>query len=140
MPDRKLDTQRRRRTISRRLREAKLLVNGAFDTITRSWRTSSLSGAAIFPVPTATVRRFLETRPAPHDSPPLKLLGDLRTGVITLSGGERCCIPISTKLIQGIRRQATLAGMITNGYLLTAGAWRRLTRPASTICRSASTT
>jgi MoaA/NifB/PqqE/SkfB family radical SAM enzyme len=50
----------------------------------------------------------------------LELLGKLKTGVITLSGGEPLLHPELDDVIRGIRRNATLAGMITNGYLLTA--------------------
>src|SRR3982751_2765758 len=56
----------------------------------------------------------------------LELLGNLRTGVITLSGGEPLLHPELDEIIRGIRRHATLAGMITNGYLLTADRVRRL--------------
>src|ERR1044072_8155604 len=50
----------------------------------------------------------------------LELLGNLKTGVITLSGGEPLLHPELDEIIAGIRRNATLAGLITNGYLLTA--------------------
>src|SRR4051795_9870295 len=53
-------------------------------------------------------------------------LGTLKTGVITLSGGEPLLHPELDEIIRGIRRRATLAGMITNGYLLTADRVRRL--------------
>ena len=56
----------------------------------------------------------------------LELLGRLKTGVITLSGGEPLLHPDLDEIIRGIRRHATLAGMITNGYLLTADRVRRL--------------
>src|SRR3954447_26034409 len=56
----------------------------------------------------------------------LELLGNLKTGVITLSGGEPLLHPELDEIIRGIRRHATLAGMITNGYLLTAERVRRL--------------
>lgn len=60
------------------------------------------------PVPLATMERRLD-----H-------LGKLKTGVITVSGGEPLLHPDLDDVIRGIRRNATLAGMITNGYLLTA--------------------
>jgi MoaA/NifB/PqqE/SkfB family radical SAM enzyme len=56
----------------------------------------------------------------------IELLGKLRTGVITLSGGEPLLHPELDEIIKGIRRHATLAGLITNGYLLTAERIRRL--------------
>src|SRR5438132_9343724 len=56
----------------------------------------------------------------------LELLGNLKTGVITLSGGEPLLHPDLDDIIRGIRKNATLAGMITNGYLLTADRVQRL--------------
>jgi MoaA/NifB/PqqE/SkfB family radical SAM enzyme len=50
----------------------------------------------------------------------LEVLGRLKTGVITLSGGEPLLHPELDEIIRGIRSNATLAGLITNGYLLTA--------------------
>jgi MoaA/NifB/PqqE/SkfB family radical SAM enzyme len=56
----------------------------------------------------------------------LELLGRLRTGVITLSGGEPLLHPDLDEVIQAIRQNAILAGLITNGYLLTADRVKRL--------------
>jgi MoaA/NifB/PqqE/SkfB family radical SAM enzyme len=56
----------------------------------------------------------------------LELLGNLKTGVITLSGGEPLLHPDLDDIIRAIRRNATLAGLITNGYLLTAERIQRL--------------
>lgn len=56
----------------------------------------------------------------------IDLLGNLRTGVITLSGGEPLLHPELDDIIRGIRKNATLAGLITNGYLLTAERVERL--------------
>jgi MoaA/NifB/PqqE/SkfB family radical SAM enzyme len=56
----------------------------------------------------------------------IELLGRLKTGVITLSGGEPLLHPELDDIIRGIRRHATLAGLITNGYLLTAERVERL--------------
>jgi MoaA/NifB/PqqE/SkfB family radical SAM enzyme len=60
------------------------------------------------PVPVDTIRHRLE------------LLGKLRTAVITLSGGEPLLHPDLDDIIRDIRKNAPLAGLITNGYLLTA--------------------
>jgi len=54
------------------------------------------------------------------------LLGRLRTGVITLSGGEPLLHPDLDEVIRAIRENAILAGLITNGYLLTADRVKRL--------------
>jgi MoaA/NifB/PqqE/SkfB family radical SAM enzyme len=56
----------------------------------------------------------------------LELLGNLHTGVVTLSGGEPLLHPELDEIIEGVRKNATLAGMITNGYLLTADRVKRL--------------
>jgi MoaA/NifB/PqqE/SkfB family radical SAM enzyme len=56
----------------------------------------------------------------------VELLGRLGTGVITLSGGEPLLHPELDEIIRGIRARATLAGMITNGYLLTADRVQKL--------------
>ena len=56
----------------------------------------------------------------------LELLGRLHTGVITISGGEPMLHPELDDIIRGVRRNATLAGLITNGYLLTAERVQRL--------------
>jgi len=101
MPDRKLDTQRRRRTISRRLREAKLLVNGAFDT-------DHPIMAHIIPIRRCNLSctycneydDFSKPVPLHTILHRLKLLGDLRTGVITLSGGEPLLHPDLDEIIQ----------------------------------------
>src|SRR5437588_9456093 len=49
----------------------------------------------------------------------LELLGNLKTGVVTLSGGEPLLHPELDEIIRGIRSHKALAGLITNGYLLT---------------------
>ena len=56
----------------------------------------------------------------------IELLGNLKTGVVTLSGGEPLLHPELDDIIRGIRKHATLAGLITNGYLLTADRVQRL--------------
>ena len=56
----------------------------------------------------------------------VELLGRLKTGVITLSGGEPLLHPELDEIIRGIRKNATLAGLITNGYLLTADRIKKL--------------
>src|ERR1700761_1458135 len=120
MSEPNLQGQRRRRTISRRLREAKLLMRGAIDRDHPIMahiipiRRCNLSCAYCNeydnyskPVPLETIRHRLE------------LLGNLRTGVITLSGGEPLLHPDLDDIIRAIRKNALLSGLITNGYLLT---------------------
>ncbi|MGH9608963.1 MAG: radical SAM protein, partial [Bryobacteraceae bacterium] len=56
----------------------------------------------------------------------LELLGKLKTGVITISGGEPLLHPELDEIIRGIRQTGALAGLITNGYLLTPDRVRKL--------------
>src|SRR5579875_816638 len=124
-----LHRERRRRMLDRRLREAKLLVKGAVDTdhpimahiipIRRcnlSCKYCNEYDTFSKPVPLGTMLERIE------------LLGKLRTGVITLSGGEPLLHPDLDDIIRGIRKHAILAGLITNGYLLTAERIQRLNR------------
>src|ERR1700735_1703175 len=103
MPERTLLRLRLRRLIDRRLREAKLLMNGALDTDHPIMahiipiRRCNLSCAYCNeyddyskPVPLASMLHRLE------------LLGRLKTGVITLSGGEPLLHPELDEIIKGI--------------------------------------
>ena len=56
----------------------------------------------------------------------LDRLAELGTTIITLSGGEPLLHPEVDEIIAHIRRRGIMAGMITNGYLLTADRIRRL--------------
>jgi MoaA/NifB/PqqE/SkfB family radical SAM enzyme len=55
-------------------------------------------------------------------------LAGLGTTIITISGGEPLLHPELDLLIRRIRRHRMIAGMITNGYLLTADRIERLNR------------
>lgn len=55
-------------------------------------------------------------------------LAELGTAVITISGGEPLLYPELERLIRRIRRHGIIAGIITNGYLLTADRVKRLNR------------
>ncbi len=55
-------------------------------------------------------------------------LGRLGTTIITLSGGEPLLHPDLDQIIARIRRNGAVAGLITNGYLLTADRIERLNR------------
>lgn len=50
----------------------------------------------------------------------LDQLADLGTTIVTFSGGEPLLHPDLDQLISHVRRRGIIAGMITNGYLLTA--------------------
>jgi MoaA/NifB/PqqE/SkfB family radical SAM enzyme len=56
----------------------------------------------------------------------LDRLAELGTTIITLSGGEPLLHPEADEMIARIRQHGVMAGMITNGYLLTADRIRRL--------------
>src|SRR5579872_6948497 len=55
-------------------------------------------------------------------------LADLGTSILTLSGGEPLLHPELDDIIAAMRRRGVLAGMITNGYLLTPERVQRLNR------------
>jgi MoaA/NifB/PqqE/SkfB family radical SAM enzyme len=55
-------------------------------------------------------------------------LGKMGAAVITISGGEPLLHPELDQIIRRIRENGILAGMITNGYLLTAERIERLNR------------
>src|SRR5881392_3736416 len=59
------------------------------------------------PIPTETMLRRID------------LLAGLKTAIVTISGGEPLLHPEIEKIIQRIRHHGMIAGMITNGYLLT---------------------
>jgi MoaA/NifB/PqqE/SkfB family radical SAM enzyme len=58
----------------------------------------------------------------------LDRLAELGTSIITISGGEPLLHPDLDLIIARIRRRGMIAGMITNGYLLTAERIQRLNR------------
>jgi MoaA/NifB/PqqE/SkfB family radical SAM enzyme len=58
----------------------------------------------------------------------IDLLANLGTSIISFSGGEPLLHPELDDLIVRIRRRGAIAGMITNGYLLTADRIQRLNR------------
>jgi MoaA/NifB/PqqE/SkfB family radical SAM enzyme len=115
------------RTLSRHLREAALVVKGAASTSHPIMahiipiRRCNLSCAYCNeyddyskPVPLDTMKRRID------------LLGNLKTGIITLSGGEPLLHPELDDVIRHIRSVGALAGLITNGYFLMPDRIRRL--------------
>jgi MoaA/NifB/PqqE/SkfB family radical SAM enzyme len=112
-------SRRRSRALSRHLRELRLLAKGAISTDHPIMahmipiRRCNLSCAYCNeyddfskPVPLDVMRRRID------------LLGRLKTGVITLSGGEPLLHPKLDQIIRFIRDTGALAGLITNGYFL----------------------
>jgi MoaA/NifB/PqqE/SkfB family radical SAM enzyme len=55
-------------------------------------------------------------------------LGELGTSIITISGGEPLLHPQLDEIIHRIRKNGIIAGLITNGYLLTAERIEKLNR------------
>ena len=127
MSESRLNRERLTRKLNRTLREAKLVAKGTADT-------SHPIMAHIIPIRRCNLSctycneydDFSKPVPAETMLHRIELLGKLKTGVITLSGGEPLLHPELDEIIKGIRKHATLAGLITNGYLLTADRIRRL--------------
>jgi MoaA/NifB/PqqE/SkfB family radical SAM enzyme len=66
------------------------------------------------PIPLDTIRERIDN------------LADLGTAIVTLSGGEPLLHPDLDGIISHMRHRGVIAGMITNGYLLTADRIKRL--------------
>jgi MoaA/NifB/PqqE/SkfB family radical SAM enzyme len=129
MPDRVFRIRRGWKSFSRWMREARLVVKGAASTAHPIMahiipiRRCNLSCTYCNeyddyskPVPTAVMK----TR--------IGQLADLGTSILTLSGGEPLLHPDLDEIIAEMRRRGVVAGMITNGYLLTPERVRRLNR------------
>ena len=122
-----MSESRLNRKLSRGMRELKLLAKGTADT-------SHPIMAHIIPIRRCNLsctycNEYDDfSKPVPLDTMihRIELLGKLKTGVITLSGGEPLLHPELDAIISSIRKNATLAGLITNGYLLTADRIRKL--------------
>jgi MoaA/NifB/PqqE/SkfB family radical SAM enzyme len=127
MPDSHQLRRRRMRKLSRRLREAALVLKGAASTSHPIMahiipiRRCNLSCAYCNeyddyskPVPLETMKHRID------------LLGKLKTGIITLSGGEPLLHPELDDVIRHIRHVGALAGLITNGYFLMPDRIQRL--------------
>jgi MoaA/NifB/PqqE/SkfB family radical SAM enzyme len=127
MAERNSHRERRRRALNRRLREAKLVVKGVLDT-------DHPIMAHIIPIRRCNLSCTYCNEYDDFSKPVgldvmlrrIDLLGGLGTGVITLSGGEPLLHPELDDIIRRIRDNRAIAGMITNGYLLTADRVRRL--------------
>ena len=68
------------------------------------------------PIPLETMKRRIDQ------------LAHLGTNIVTLSGGEPLLHPELDEIIAHMRRHPIIAGLITNGYLLTADRIQRLNR------------
>jgi len=106
-------------------------------TVSRRWREARLFARAMTRPCTPIVAHLIPTRRCnlacaycnefDAHSPPVPLpvlqarvdrLADLGAAAITLSGGEPLLHPHIPDLVRHIRRRGLLAGLITNGYLL----------------------
>src|SRR5205807_9038358 len=58
----------------------------------------------------------------------LDLLADMGTSIITISGGEPLLHPELDEVIAHIRSRGMIAGLISNGYMLTAERIERVNR------------
>ena len=70
------------------------------------------------------------SKPVPIETMHQRLdrLAELGTSIITISGGEPLLHPDLDRIIVRTRRRGMIAGLITNGYLLTADRVKRLNR------------
>ncbi len=119
--------KRRMRTVSRRVREARLLVKGAVST-------DHPIMAHIIPIRRCNLSCTYCNEYDDYSKPValdvlkhrLDVLGRLKTGVITLSGGEPLMHPELDDVIRHIRSVGAMAGLITNGYFLMPDRIQRL--------------
>jgi MoaA/NifB/PqqE/SkfB family radical SAM enzyme len=129
MPDAAKTMRRRWKAVHRRTREWRMICKGLVSTDHPilahiiPMRRCNLSCAYCNeyddhskPVPLETIQQRLD-----H-------LAELGTTIITISGGEPLLHPDLDAIIAHIRKHRMIAGMITNGYLLTADRIKRLNR------------
>ncbi len=127
--DGNLRTRRRLRAVHRRYREVRMIFKGLVSTshpvlahIIPIRRCNLSCGYCneyddvSKPVPTEIMIRRIDR------------LADLGTTIVTISGGEPLLHPDLDEIITHIRRRRIIAGLITNGYLLTTERIRRLNR------------
>src|SRR6266496_1518344 len=113
----------------RRLRELRMIARGVADT-------GHVVMAHIIPMrrcnlACAYCNEFdTSSKPVPLETMFQRLdkLAALGTSVVTISGGEPILHPELDDIIRRIRSNGMIAGMITNGYLLTAERIQRLNR------------
>jgi MoaA/NifB/PqqE/SkfB family radical SAM enzyme len=129
MPARRVRFRRNLVALHRRMREWRMLANGI-----RS--TSHPVLAHIVPTRRCNLSctycnefdDFSKPVPAVEMLRRIDRLADLGTSIISFSGGEPLLHPELDELIARIRRRGAIAGMITNGYLLTADRIQKLNR------------
>jgi MoaA/NifB/PqqE/SkfB family radical SAM enzyme len=117
------------KSFSRWMREARLVVKGAAST-------AHPIMAHIIPIRRCNLSCTYcneyddYSKPVPTDVMKTRIgqLADLGTSILTLSGGEPLLHPDLDEIISEMRRRGVVAGMITNGYLLTPERVQRLNR------------
>jgi MoaA/NifB/PqqE/SkfB family radical SAM enzyme len=127
MPDPPLKVRRGWKSFSRWVREARVVVKGALST-----RHPIM--AHIIPIRRCNLSCTYcneyddYSKPVPTEVMISRInrLADLGTSILTISGGEPLLHPDLDELIAAMRRRGVIAGMITNGYLLTPERVRRL--------------
>jgi MoaA/NifB/PqqE/SkfB family radical SAM enzyme len=119
----------RRQRLLRRLRELRMIAKGLLST-------DHPILAHIIPIRRCNLsckycnEYDSHSKPVPAETMFARInrLAELGTTIITISGGEPLLHPELDLLIGQIRRRGMIAGMITNGYLLTAERIHRLNR------------
>src|SRR5579863_1045570 len=120
---------RRWKAFTRRLREVRLMAHGALST-----RHPIM--AHIIPIRRCNLSctycneydDFSKPVPTEVMVGRINKLAELGTSILTISGGEPLLHPELDEIIAAMRRRGVMAGMITNGYLLTAERVQRLNR------------
>jgi MoaA/NifB/PqqE/SkfB family radical SAM enzyme len=121
MPDWKFKLRRDRRALARRIREWKMIARGIASK-------SHPVMAHIIPIRRCNLSCTYCNEYDDFSKPVvtetmierLDQLARLGTTIVTFSGGEPLLHPDLDRLIAHVRRRGMMAGMITNGYLLTA--------------------
>jgi MoaA/NifB/PqqE/SkfB family radical SAM enzyme len=129
MGDTAFRLRRRWKSFTRGFREARVVVKGALST-----RHPIM--AHIIPIRrcnlSCTYCNEYDDYSKPVDAEVMigriNRLADLGTSILTLSGGEPLLHPELDEIIAAMRRRGVIAGMITNGYLLTPERVKRLNR------------
>ena len=132
MASRDFRFSRKWKGVTRRARELRLLAHGALST-------SHPIMAHIIPIrrcnlSCAYCNEYDDySKPVPVEVLERRInkLADLGTSILTLSGGEPLLHPELDDVIRIMRRRGFMAGMITNGYLLTAERVQRLNKAGS---------
>jgi MoaA/NifB/PqqE/SkfB family radical SAM enzyme len=121
--------RRRLKAIQRRVREIQMIMKGAVST-------DHPILAHLIPIRRCNLsctycNEYDDfSKPVPLDVMlhRVDLLANLGTAVVTMSGGEPLLHPELDAIISHMRKRKMIAGMITNGYLLTADRIQKLNR------------